>query len=247
MNTVDIEEGTGTSPQAGSDRPNKKPLADIAEQTAVEKAAAVLAFISLVTSVLALVMVGGIYVRIASILSFLLAPYSYFQQTRITDINALKETYNAMTHEVDTLKEQNDRLETEVKDLNMAVGKLENIQDALDMLTESETKSVQSLLETVEDNKMILAQMEKNLKSAVLQNIISILIGSDKDMNFMLDEEETTDLINRLTEIEGISVDEPKFRKIVRDENGSLDGIMGIIKDVLYNEEMEDPVIKFDS
>ncbi len=79
MKPFDIEEGNvSTTPEAKGSK--NRPLSQVAEQTAVEKAAAVLASASFLTSILALVFVGGIYVRLAAILSFLLAPYSYFQQ-----------------------------------------------------------------------------------------------------------------------------------------------------------------------
>ncbi len=169
-------------------------------------------------------------------------------QTRITDINALKETLAAISHEVDKLNEQNHNLRKHVNNLKTTVDKLEDIEDALEMLTESETASVQSLLETVDDNRFVLAQMEKNLKAAVLQNIVSILIGSDKDMDFVLSEEETSGLIHRLNQLRGVSVNEAKFRKVVKEENGSLDGVMGMIKKVLYNDGInKDPIIVFDS
>ncbi len=79
MKPFDIEEGqVSSTPETKGSK--KKPLAQIAEQTAVEKVAAALAFASLLTSILALAMVANDYVKLASILSFLLAPYSYFQQ-----------------------------------------------------------------------------------------------------------------------------------------------------------------------
>ncbi len=168
-------------------------------------------------------------------------------QTRITDINALKETLAAITEEVDKLNEQNINLRTNVNNLKTTVDKLENIEDALEMITDSETASAQSLLETVDDNQFVLAQMEKNLKAAVLQNILSILLGSDKDMDFALSEEETSGLIHRLNQLRGISVNEAKFREVIKKEKGSLDGVMGMIQESLYNDDIKDPCIIFDS
>ena len=81
-------EGTSTPLENEPIRSNKKPLAQIEEWTSLEKVVA-----SAVMSILTLVFIDETnYVKLASILSFLLAPMSYYRQVCIMDIKALKET-----------------------------------------------------------------------------------------------------------------------------------------------------------
>ena len=220
----------------------------LAEQTLIEKVVAVLAVIAVATSIAALVVVGGMVVKTAAILSCLLSPYSYYQQTRITDVRALKETFNALEGEVDELEEQNNRLNSSVQDLGQAVDKLEHIDTVLKALNETQGGSVESLKETVEMNRKTVETMEKNVRAAVLQNIISVVFSSDKNEDQNLSDEETTALIKSLEGINGVEVDDKKFLKIVKENNGSIDAVVSILKNLLCgNADMANSVFTFES
>lgn len=245
MSVIDIEDGTSETRKPGG---SSKQLGEIAEFTMIEIAAGFLAFVSIGTSIGALVLAMDIlWVRYAAVLCFLLAPYSYFQQKRITDIRALKETLETIVHEVDRLRDENERLSSTVNDMSLTVNKLDTIEDALDLLTNKETDSVQKLLDMVEDNKDILRQMEKNLKAAVLQNIVSVIISSDKDMDSVLGVKETEGLIKRLKRLDGVIVNEKQLKKIILDHEGSIHGVMIIVKEVLDGTNDENVAISFSS
>mmetsp|Transcript_14846 Transcript_14846/g.21789 ORF Transcript_14846/g.21789 Transcript_14846/m.21789 type:complete len:255 (+) Transcript_14846:117-881(+) len=246
---MDIEHGQSLQAE-GTGRPGRnKPLKMIAEQTLIEKAAGLLAFISVAMSLVAIITARGKFVTVAAILSFLLSPYSYWQQTRITDIRALKETQEALTGEVDTLNNENDRLNSKVEDLCVTVGKLEDVENALDEITKTQGQSVESLIETVDENKRILARMERNVRAAVLQNMVSVLIASDSDGDFMIGEDEMEGLLRRLRRVNGCRVNEIKFKEIVAEKDGSLDAILDIVRDVLNgdNTEVSEPIFVFES
>ena len=88
----DIEEGNmDRSPS------QRKSLSMIEEQTFLEKITLVLALAAFASSLASIVMEGNsAVVKAACILMIILSPYSYYQQTRITDIRALKSTYTAL-------------------------------------------------------------------------------------------------------------------------------------------------------
>jgi len=245
-----ITKSNNVAPQellaAGSKR---KALSMIAEQTLVEKLVALLALLVVTSSIASLVMVGGDVVKAACMFMILLSPYSYYQQTRITDIRALKETYVALTGEVDQLKESNQELRSKTDHLSMVVDKLEDMEDAIKAISETQGNSVESLFETVKENENIVQQMETNVRAAVLQNILSVVFSSDANGDKTLSKEETNALIHNLRQINGVEIDQNQFRKIVEENQGSIQGISKIIGDLLTPTSSysgEKPLFVFD-
>merc|ERR1712150_200587 len=104
----------------------------------------------------------------------------------------------------------------------------------------------------VQDNRKILQRMKRNHRAAVLQNILTVVIGSDKDGDFQIEEGEELDaLIRRISSINGVTIDEHRFRNIIRESGGDLEAVMNIIKDLLddsaeESEENQETIFKFD-
>ena len=234
----DIE--TGEMPSAAATAASisneRTPLTLVAESTPLEKAAAALAVCSVATSIVAMIITQGTLVLIAGILSCLMGPWAYYQQTRLTDIRSLKETHEALEKEVDYLSNENHRLGKSIKGLTSTVGKLEDTEKALDAITETQGNSVKAFAMQVDENKEILDKMESNLRANVLQNVIDILIRSDNDGDFIIDDVEVDDLIARMERLQGGDMDDDKVRKIISDNNGDVNALMQIVKAVLEQD-----------
>jgi len=233
----DIEEGNmDRSPS------QRKSLSMIEEQTFLEKITLVLALAAFASSLASIVMEGGdsTVVKSACILMIILSPYSYYQQTRITDIRALKSTYTALKREVDRLAVSNKELKSSVERLNGTVTKLEDIQQVIEGISQTKGRSVESLLEAVKENKATVELMEKNVRAVVVQNILSVVFAVDEDGDRKLSKEETTKLIKSLQEINGVKVDEKKFRAMIKEKDGSIDAVMEIIESILYDDSAGD-------
>lgn len=229
----DIETGAG---ERGND-----PLKMVAESTALEKVAAVIAAAAVGTAVAAMVMtLGNSIVVVAGILSCIIGPYAYYQQTQLTDIKTLQETQEALKEEVDRLTVENDRLGASVKDLTQTVDKLEDTEQALDILTKTQGQSVSTFADQVKENRDILRKMQGNLRANVLQNIISVLIRSDTDGDFIIDDAEIDDLCGRLQRMNGVTVHEDKIRKVIQDNNGDINALMKICQDVMTKKHEDE-------
>mmetsp|Transcript_28172 Transcript_28172/g.61370 ORF Transcript_28172/g.61370 Transcript_28172/m.61370 type:complete len:267 (-) Transcript_28172:105-905(-) len=229
----DIETGDGAAAKS------RDPLTMVAESTPLEKVVGVMAAAAVGTSLAAMVVQGGSIVLVAGILSCIVGPLAYWQQTRLTDIRTLQETHEAMKAEVDRLTVENDRLAKSVEELTTAVGKLEDTEKALDAITETQGKSVAAFADQVEQNKEILAKMNENLRANVLQNVISILIRSDTDGDFIIDDAEVDNLISRVEHLNGVDIHDANVRKVISDNKGDINALMVILKGVL-NKEPED-------
>ena len=242
-----IQQGSGSNEGATIGKQvSGKQLSMVKEQTWIEKFAALLAIAAVTTSILSMVMAGGYIVRSASILILILSPYSYYQQTRITDIKALKETYGVLKGQVDRIAGENENLLSTVDRMKGRVDNLEDLENVLDAITESEGNSIESLKESVEMNRQNVERLENNVKSAVLQNILSVVFSADTNDDYKLSNQETAVLIQRLRNVNGVKVDEKKFRQVVKRKEGSLRSVMDIIENVVHaGEDTELSVFSF--
>ena len=170
----------------------------------------------------------------------MIGPYAFFQQKRLTDVIALQETHNALSAEIDRLASENDRLHIAVEDLSKTVDRLEDVEQALDTITNMQGQSVEALEEQVEDNRDILSKMQSNLKANVLQNLLQVIIQSDKDDDMDIEGDEVEDLIKRIEGIHGVEVRKDRFRDVIDESNGSLQSVMDIIKNLMADETSED-------
>lgn len=237
----DVENGVGgSSPSGGgaSRRSNKK-LKKIWSHTPMEILSGTVAGLAIGTSVTAMVMAGSTIVYIAGGLSSVVGPYAYYQQTKLTDIIALKETHEAVKREVDRLQAENLRLNETVGELSDTIDKLEDVEQALDVITQTQGQSVAAFAEQVKENRDILGQMQSNLKANVLQNLLQVVIRSDKDENMTIEEHEIGDLINRITGINGVEVNEERFRDAITSSGGSLQCVMDIIRNLMDDNVTE--------
>lgn len=166
-------------------------------------------------------------------LSSFIGPYAYFQQRRLTDVIAMQETHKALSAQVDRLGSENNRLHDTVEELSATVDRLEDVEQALDVITQQQGQSIAAFEEQVKDNREILSKMQSNLKANVLQNLLQVVIRSDRDENMTIEDHEIGDLINRIKGINGVEVHEDRFRDAITKAGGSLQCVMDIIKNLM--------------
>lgn len=142
-----------------------------------------------------------------------------------------------MKDEVNQLHGENDRLKHNVTELEGTVASLKDVEDALDLLTRTQDQNVQKLKDQVAESYKILQSMEKNLRTSVLQNLMTVIIRCDTDGDFTIDIDEIDNLLLKLKQINGLHINEQKFRDIVAEAGGKVDAIMLMIKDVLERDE----------
>lgn len=223
-----------TSRSGGAD--GGSALRPIASHTPMEIVAAGIGAASVGTSVAAMIIQPVNIVFVAGGLSCVIGPYAYWQQRRLTDVIALQETHKALSEQVDRLGKENKRLHETVVELSDTVDRLEDVEQALDVITQTQGQSIAAFEEQVKDNKEILAKMQSNLKANVLQNLLQVVIRSDKDENMTIEEHEIGDLINRIKRINGVEVHEDKLRERITKSGGSLQCVMDIIRNLMSDE-----------
>lgn len=226
-----------------SNQNNNSALKPVAANTPLEILAGGIALASVGTSVAAMIFYPVIPVFVAGGLSSVIGPYAYYQQTRLTDIIAMQETHKALSEQVDRLSAENDRLHETVEDLADTVDRLEDVEQAFDVITQTQGQSIAAFEQQVEENREILDKMQSNLKANVLQNLLQVVIRSDKDENMTIEEHEIGDLINRIEGINGVEVHEDRFRSAIEKSGGSLQCVMDIIKNLMADNVPDDDAI----
>jgi len=238
MSSSDVEAGHSSS--SSNNNPNLPPepvigqgfLKPIPETTLPERAAAGLAGGAVITAILAMVWeAGSAVVLVAGILSIVTGPYCYYQQTRLTDIRTLQETEQVLQREVNRLEESNNQLVRNIDQMTVSVDRLEEIDQALQIIGSKQGVTVQAFQKQVAENKNILKQMKGNLQANVLQNLLSVILRSDVDKDFTMDEDEIEDLIRRLQNISGVTVKADLFRAAIAGQN--INAVMDIVKNLL--------------
>ena len=145
----------------------------------------------------------------------------------------MQETHKALSEQVDRLGKENNRLHKTAVDLSATVDRLEDVEQALDVITQTQGQSVAALEEQVRDNRDILHRMQSNLKANVLQNLLQVVIRADKDASLTIEEHEIGELIERFKGINGVEINEDRFRSFVVGSGGSLQCVMDIIRNLI--------------
>merc|ERR1712183_497305 len=106
----------------------------------------------------------------------------------------------------------------------------EDVEQALDVITQTQGQSIAAFEEQVADNRDILNKMQSNLKANVLQNLLQVVIRSDRDEDLTIEDDEVGDLIDR---INGVEINEKLFREAITSSGGSLQCVMDIIRNLM--------------
>jgi cell division protein FtsB len=221
-------------------------LKPVAETTKRERIAGGVGGFAVLTALMAMVLEQSVLVVLAGLLSAIVGPYLYYQETRLTDIRTLRETKAAVQAEVNRLVHSNQQLVQNVDDLTRSVDRLQEIEQALSVLNDKSDTAVEEFAQQVEENKDLLKQMKGNLKSSVLQNLLSVVLRSDVDRDFVIDEAEVADLIHRISNVAGVRIDEAKFRAACQGE--SVLAVMDMVKNLLKraNVAADERIFSFD-
>jgi hypothetical protein len=143
----------------------------------------------------------------------------------------LQETERAVQAQVDKLSMENKRLSTSIDQLSGSVDHLTDIRQALSVITNTQGQSIDAFRNQVEQNKQTLKQMKSNHKAAVLQNIMSVVLRSDKDGDLVMDESEVEGLLTKLQRMNGVTIREDRFRAALSGK--SVQSVMNLAKDLL--------------
>ncbi|KAL7578067.1 hypothetical protein ACA910_015002 [Epithemia clementina (nom. ined.)] len=214
-------------------------LKPVPETTPLERLAAVFALCAVLMALVAMIVEGSVVVIVAGILSAIIGPFTYYQQTQLTDIRTLQETEQKMKIEVDRLTAENKRLAHNIDELSESVQGLRDMSDALDIITEQQGQSVQAFAGQVVEQRNLLDSMQSNLSAKIIDNLLSLAFGADQNDDKIIDPNEANALIRHIQNMSGVTVKEEKFRHAIAGQSADkvIDIIDNLLKENLPEEE----------
>lgn len=210
---------------------------EIPERTKAEYAVMAVCAIAVVLSIVEVVFNQSKLVILGAILGLVVAPVAIKQQRDMTEIIEMKKTYEAAVAEIGRFKEENNRLGKNVEDLDDTVGRLEDMETALDVITQTQGQSLEEFEEQVKENEDILNSMLKSLRANVRQNLLTVIYSSDTDGDARIDGPEVDDLVDRIHGINGVTLHEEALRSAIAEGGGSLLSVLTLVKKMVTNEE----------
>ena len=163
-----------------------------------------------------------------------IGPYAYWQQRLLTDVVALQQTQRALSNQIDQLINQTSRLHTTLQSLTTTVNRLEGVTRAYDVVTSTQSQTIEAFEEQVGNNRLVLSKMQSGLRSNIMQYILKVIIRSDADGSFILDEDEINDLIDKFNRNSLVEFNEELFRHYITNSGGSIQSIMDIIRNLIH-------------
>jgi 1-deoxy-D-xylulose 5-phosphate reductoisomerase len=140
--------------------------------------------------------------------------------------------------EVNKLKVENGRLSQNVDELGSTIDDLQDVEEALDVISKTQGQSVTALQKQLEENKEILNKMKKSTKGRIIQNLISIIYRGDENLDDMISEDEATKVIHGLSKIGGLTVHEDRLRDAIT--NKSIEAVIDVVKNLLSDDVPQD-------
>ena len=115
------------------------------------------------------------------------------------------------------------------------------MEQGLSSIADNSGTQVQRLVDLVQENGQLQKEIKSTLEKQVMQQIIDVVVSSDRDGNFTLTPQETQGLKYRLQNLQGIQFNGSNFdHMIASDENElTLTDVMNILRNLLDDEVPE--------
>lgn len=196
-------------------------------------------------SIVYLATLGGVIVSIAAIVSsdLLLAdltgalligfcPYVAYQKRQLLKLDTFRGALNEMRENVNEFMRQNNVLTHNVDELSKNVGELEEVEGNLTKL--ANTDNVDRLKEVVLETKSINSQMKKIMEASIIQQMITTVIRTDRDLDLKIGPTELKRLMMRLDQKPGFDFNEDKFISLLGDTSQPvpMEKIMDVIRNL---------------
>jgi hypothetical protein len=162
-----------------------------------------------------------------------------YQKTQLFALGDFRGQHIALKTKVDQFHQENVRLKSSIDGLAQETHKLKQVQVALDQAATASGKSADALVQIVQENGRLQKEILEKLNAEVVMQIMTTILNTDRDQDFILNAKEVNVLIMRLQNIAGVVFREEVFRKKIHNDEGDL-----TLTDVCaIAHEMQDPTV----
>jgi len=158
------------------------------------------------------------------------------QRVKLMQMETLRAVHNQLRDEVNKFMDENDKLQQSNDELELEVSKVEEVEKGLQDIVAAQGQSVETFVEAVKENQRILNEIKKNLTANIVQDLTRLVLAADRDRDMQIDPEEVFQLKFRLSNMEGVELDEDKLEAKLDEEGYNLGAVMNVIKDLMSDD-----------
>jgi len=165
-------------------------------------------------------------------------PYAVFKEKKIGQLPGLRAMNHRMAEDAARLEEEVDALAAEIDALGPEADRAAELEGQLRSIAEAQEVNVNKLVDLVKENEEILSRMRDNLRRRILQDIISIVVKSDRDNDETIDRREAVTLALRIRvslQEYGVSFDSDKFLQVIG-RGTTVPAVIGLVQKLLPME-----------
>jgi len=191
--------------------------------------------LGLVAAAGAMVISPGIPIFVMGGLTIANIPYTAVKERKMGNLPALRSMNNKLREDANNLEEQVDTLSNEIDALEPEAERAAAVEEELRDIAERQEVNVNKLVELVKENAVILQKMRENLRKRVVQDIIGIVVKSDKDNDQSIDSKEAKMIALKIRlhlQEYGVVFDSDKFVRAIGDD-ATVPGVIAMIQRIM--------------
>lgn len=181
----------------------------------------------------AMVSSGAVLVDINGGMILLFSPYVVVQKRILKKLGTFRSLHNSLRNKVNELMVQNDKLTKEINRLEGSVTELEQVEKELSLI--ANTENVDRLVYVVAETKRINEKMKKNTQAKIVQQLITTVLRTDRDLDLKIGPRELRNLMIRLDNQNGFEFHKDRFMDALGgnpDESVPVEKIMAVIRNL---------------
>jgi len=178
-------------------------------------------------------------------LSTYLAVTAGYQRLNLQDMASLREVHDEIRESIFGFQSANQELTANVDGVERESDRLKKFEVALDDVLESSGKNATSFMETVKENQKVLDAIKANIQGKIVQDLLGVVLTSDRDGDHMIDPEEMNEFIMRLNMFQGVTFDVERFKNEMKSKGYGLSAVMDIIDNII-DDTVADKIFKID-
>jgi hypothetical protein len=171
-------------------------------------------------------------VIISGVLASVVTSTATVKQIMMQRVDTLRVVHNQIRMEVNHFMEENRFLTSNVDNLEVAVEELLAVEQQLGSIAKKQNTTAEELMSLVKENKATLREQKRMAKAELQEQLLATVLRTDRDGDFRIDDREANVLILRMKNHGGIEFDEGRVRDALTKTDGSLTGLMTIIRDI---------------
>lgn len=145
-------------------------------------------------------------------------PYAAYKEIQLKKLPTLRQLNNNLREDANKIEVAVDALEQEIDELRPEAERAADVEGELKKIAGEQNKNTDTLVELVKENGRIQAEMQDNVRQKIVQDMLKLVMASDRNNDGTFSEKETGMLALRISmqlQEEGVEFDQEKFKRVM--------------------------------